>query len=91
MLMKKLQDLQIEEMFDDDESPINRVLNKLRKPSSVVIGVLVAALLFLGIRFGHMQHEINDLSTKVINEAKVENYMLHKLHGLQNQVHTANS
>ena len=53
---------QIQEMLDDEESPFNKVLNVLRKPSSVIIMVLVSVILFLSLKFGHLQHELDSIS-----------------------------
>lgn len=52
-MMKKLQELDIEEIMDDKHSPVNKVLTALRKPVSVLMMVGVATVLFIGIRFGH--------------------------------------
>jgi hypothetical protein len=52
----------IQEMFEDEEHPMNKALNVFRKPSSMIIMVLVSALLFLGVKFGHLQHELDSIS-----------------------------
>ena len=77
----------IEEMLDDEEHPINKALNVLRKPTSMVIMVLISAVLFLGIKFGHnLQHEIDSIHRKVDGNTRADHLMGSKLHGLESQL-----
>ena len=65
------------------QSPIEKALNFIRKPTSFIILVLVCVILTLTLQFGALQHQVDILSKKVKEEAHAEHQMQNKVRGLQ--------
>lgn len=68
------------------QSPIEKALNFIRKPSSFIILILVCVILTLTLQFGALQHQVDLLSKKVKDEAHSEHQMASRVRGLQSEV-----
>ena len=80
--------LTVHGIWFDEESALNRILNLLRKPSSIIILILAAVVVDVYIKLGSIQLQMDHLNRKVAHETNSEHFIDGKVRGLQHQLNS---